>query len=155
MTNKNICFLYVTVNNNGHNISMDKKVEKKKLYCYERMTSIDYELGHMDNDEYKIDKKSKVILVKPRCAYFSVNHEISLDKGIDPEKILLKLFNQLKNINIIICNNANFTINTIIAEAVRYNIQFDFNKFLIIDLSNNTKDINNSKIIREILFNKN
>ena len=153
MTDKNICFLYVTVNNNKHNISMDKKVEKKKLYNYERMTSIDYELGHMENNEYKIDKKSKNILVKPRCAYFNINHDISLDKGIDPEKILIKLFALLKNINIIICNNADFTINTILAEAVRYNIQFDFNKFLIIDLDN-SQDINNSKTIREKLFEK-
>ena len=154
MTNKNICFLYVTVNNNEHNISMDKKVEKKKLYCYERMTSIDYELGHMENDEYKIDKKSKLNLVKPRCAYFNINHELALEKGLDPEKILIKLLSQLKNINIIICNNANFTINTILAEAVRYNIEFNFNKFLIIDLNNDNKDINNTKIVKELLFKK-
>ena len=148
---KKICFLYTTINDEEHHISMDLNVEKKKLYCYERLTSIDYELGYMDeNNEYKINKKSKPILVKPRCAHFNTNHDLSMDKGTDPEKILIKLLNHLKNTNIIICNNARFTLNSILAESVRYNIQFDLNKFLIIDINEN--DINNIKKVKDSFF---
>ena len=129
---------------------MDLNVDKKKLYYYERLSSIDYELGHMEDNEYKIDKKSKILLVKPRCTYFNVNHELALEKGIDPEKILLRLLNQLKNINIIVCNNARFTLNSILAESVKYNIQLDFNNFLIIDLDNS--ELINIKKIKEVFF---
>jgi hypothetical protein len=152
MSLKNICFINITVNNNKHNISLDTMVEKKKLYCYERLTSIEYELGHMSNNEYLIDKKIKKILVKPRCAIFINDQDISVSKGIDPEKLLLKLLNHLKKINIIICNNAKFTINSILAESVRYNIAFDFNKFLIIDLLDD--NINNIDILKESFFQK-
>ena len=149
MDNKNICFLYITINNNEHHISMDINVEKKKLYCYERLTSVEYELGSMDNNEYKINKKSKQILIKPRCVKFKLNHELALEKGIDPEKVLNKLLTNLKNINIIICNNARFTINSILAEAIKYNIQFDFNKFLIIDIDS---DIKNVSLLKTTFF---
>ena len=165
MTEKNICFLYITIDttdtldtidtiNNSeksHHISMDVNVEKKKLYCYERLTSIDYELGHMENNEYKIDKKSKQILVKPRCAHFKISNDLALEKGIDPEKILIKLLNQLKKINIIICNGARFTLNSILAEAIRYNIQLDLNKIMIIDLNSNNQ-ISNAKSIKDTFF---
>ena len=147
MCNKNICFLNVTINNDEHHISMDINVDKKKLYCYERVTSIEYELGYMENNEYIIDKKSKTTLMKPRCAYFNINHKLSVDKGTDPEKFLLKFINQLKKINIIICNNARFTLNSLLSETVRYNIPFDLNKFLIIDLPDN-----NNKKLKEQFF---
>jgi hypothetical protein len=155
MSDKNICFLHITVNNNNeHHISMDINVEKKKLYCYERLKSIEYELGHIDptDIEYKIDKKSKLILVKPRCAYFTENHELHCEKGIDPEKILLKLVKQLKNINIIICNNARFTLNSLFVESVRYNIQLDLNKFYIVDLEINDLELNSVKKIKDKFF---
>jgi hypothetical protein len=155
MTDKNICFLYITLNHSGVKTDWNINVEKKKLYSYERLTSIDYELGHMESNEYKIDKKSKKNLIKPRCVIFNQDHELALEKGTDPEKLLNKLLKQLKSINIIVCNNAKMTINSILAEAIRYNIQFEFNKILIIDLYNDIdSDINNSKKIRELFFDK-
>ena len=152
MCDKNICFLYVTINNPEHHISMNVNVDKKKLYCYERLTSINYELGFMEDSNYIIDKKINSIIIKPRCAYFNNNHDLSLKKGIDPEKVLIKFINQLKKINIIICNNARFTINSVLAEAVRYNIKIDFSKFLIIDIDNN--EISNVTLLKQEFFDK-
>ena len=154
MSEKNICFLYVTINNseNKHNISMDINVEKKKLYYYERLTSIDYELGHMENNEYEIDKKSKKILVKPKCAHFELNHELALKKGIEPDILINKLLKQLKRINIIVCNDAKFTLNSLLAEAVRYNIQLDFNKILVIDLDLDPNEISSIQLIKDSFF---
>jgi len=138
MTDKTICFINILINGN-HHISMDEKIIKKKLYCYERLVKLDYELGYMKNNKYHLIRKNE-INIKPRCASFE-----NKEKSIDPEEALLKLLKDLKNINIIIGNNMKLVLNTILAEAVRYNIVFDFTKFIIYDLELELEKIDSIK----------
>ena len=132
---KTICFLHI-MTNDEHNISMEYPVIKKQLYCYERLISLEYEIGAMHNNKYIIKQKDDYG-IEPRC--FILKQELSNSKRIDPEELILKLQKILNNINIIVCNNAQFTLNTLLAEAIRYNIKLEFNKFIIIDIKEITK----------------
>ena len=146
MTEKIICFINTEINDK-HKISLDINVCKKKLFYYERMTNLNYEIGIMKNNKF-ISKLEKNINIKPRCANFT-----DIKNSIDPEKALISLNKDLLNygVNIIISNNIKLILNTILAEAVRYNINIDFNKFIIYDL----KNINalSTKLIKDIFFN--
>lgn len=147
MTEKIICFINTEIVNE-HKISMDVNVSKKNLFYYERMTNINYEIGIIKNNEF-IVKKIKKIKVKPRCANFTDTHN-----SIDPEKVLITLNKDLLKygVNIIISNNIKLVLNTILAEAVRYNINIDFNKFIIYDLNNDL--LTNIVLIKENFIKK-
>jgi len=147
MTEKIICFINTEIVNE-HKISMDVNVSKKNLFYYERMTNINYEIGIIKNNEF-IVKKIKKIKVKPRCANFTDTHN-----SIDPEKVLVTLNKDLLKygVNIIISNNIKLVLNTILAEAVRYNINIDFNKFIIYDVNNDL--LTNIELIKENFIKK-
>ena len=54
-------------------------------------------------------------------------------KGIDPEIIITNFINDIKNVDIIVGHNVDFHLKTILAEAVRYNININISKYIIID----------------------
>lgn len=135
--NKKICFL--NTETTGLHQTYEN-VSKKKLYCFARLVIINYEIGHFKNDEYILEKKVRQI-AKPRCmvipeetiVYHGITQKKANKRGIDPEQIILDLKKDLENVDIIISHNVDFHLKTILAESIRYNIQLEFNKFVIID----------------------
>lgn len=86
-------------------------------------------------------KKKVNQIIKPRCMYIGEDsfaiHKISQqdaeEKGIDPEIVVNEFKNDIKKVQYIVSHNVEFHLNTVIAEATRYNIMIDFNKYVIID----------------------
>jgi len=134
---KRICFLYTETN--GLHQTNDI-ITKKNLYCFARPVVINYEIGIVTNNEYTQEKNIKYI-IKPRCMHIpeetikfhGITQDIATNKGIDPIDVLNFLNIDLKNVDILVSHNIDFHIKTIIAEALKYNISIDFNKFVIID----------------------
>ena len=131
-----ICFLY-TETNGLH--KTNKNVYKKNLYDYARMVLLNYEIGTINKKEYTTELKCKRI-VKPRCMNIgdtdkihNITQEKAEKKGVDPELIIEELKDNLIDVNIIVAHNVDFHLKTILAEAVRYNIQLEFKNFVIID----------------------
>lgn len=137
---KRICFIY-TETNGLHNTSED--VSKKKLYCYARLVSLNYEIGIFKNNEFILEKKIKQI-VKPRCMfipeetikYHGITQESASANGVDPEIVINNFKADIKNVDIIISHSIDFHIKTLIAESLKYNISIDFNNYIIIDTIN-------------------
>jgi DNA polymerase III epsilon subunit-like protein len=134
---KRICFLN-TETNGLHQTKMD--VCKKKLYLFARLVQINYEIGYIDNNEYKSEKKVSTIC-KPRC--MNITDEISKingislskaeKKGTNPEIVITNFLNDIKNVDIIVGHSIDFHLKTVLGEAVRYNIFVDISKYLVID----------------------
>jgi len=137
--NKRICFLY-TETNGLHQTTDD--ITKKNLFGFARPVVINYEIGTFDNN-WTQEKNIKEI-IKPRCMvipdetikFHGITQKKAMKKGTDPEHVINILKADLKNVNIIVCHNADFHIKTILAEALRYNISIDFNKIIIVDTIN-------------------
>ena len=137
---KRICFIY-TETNGLHQVNED--VSKKKLFGYARMVTLNYEIGYVKDKEF-IQEKIQKQIVKPRCMvisqetleYHGITQDIANKKGIDPEIIINEFKNELKTVDIIVSHNVDFHLRTILAEAVRYNINLNFNKIIIIDTIN-------------------
>jgi len=134
---KRICFIY-TQTTGLHQTS--ENVSKKNLFEFARMVSLNYEIGFLKNNEFNQEKIIKHI-VKPNCMvipentipFHGITQEIAINKGINIDDIIVELKNNLKNVDIIVSHNIDFHLKTIISESVRYNINIDFEKFLIID----------------------
>jgi DNA polymerase III epsilon subunit-like protein len=134
---KKICFIY-TETTGLHQVN--ENVSKKKIFGYARMVVLNYEIGYVKDKEF-IQEKSERQIVKPRCMFIpqetvkfhGITQEIANKKGEDPELIINQFKNELKTVDIIVSHNVDFHIRTILAEAVRYNINIDFSKFIIID----------------------
>lgn len=134
---KRICFIYTETT--GLHTTYEP-VSKKKLFEFARMVTINYEIGIVKDKEFIEEIKVRQI-VKPRCmvipketeSFHGITNDYALQNGIDPEIIINKLKDDLKNVDIIVSHNIDFHLKTILAEAVRYNINIDFNKFIIID----------------------
>ena len=132
-----LCFFH-TDTNNLHQTNDD--VSKKNLYCFARLVKLSYEIGYMKNNNFISDKKVEVI-IKPRAMHISDDsisiHGVTQDeankKGIDPEIVINQFKNDIKKVNIIISHCIDFHLKTLIAEALRYNIMIDYNKYIIID----------------------
>ena len=62
-----------------------------------------------------------------------ITNEIAQEKGEDIEQTLNNFLKDLSDVNIIVSHNAVFHLRTIQGELIRYNIQFNFKKYIIID----------------------
>ena len=137
---KRLCFVY-TETNGLHHYNGD--VSKKKLYCYARLVSLNYEIGVFKNNEFVLEKKQRQI-VKPRCMvipqetveYHGITQDFANTNGIDPEQVITTFKADIKNVDIIISHNVDFHFKTILAEALKYNISIDFNNYVVIDTIN-------------------
>jgi len=169
-----LCFIH-TDTNNLHQTNDD--VSKKNLYCFARLVKLSYEIGHMKDNKFISDKKVEHI-VKPRSMYISeesimihgITQKDAEEKGIDPEIIINQFKDDIKKVNFIISHSIEFHLKTLIAEALRYNIMIDYNKYIIIDTMSfhhsyeyiklkvlnkkllNDKTTNNIDMIRNVFF---
>ena len=134
---KRLCFINCsTIGLHQTNLPVDKK----HLFCFARLVNLTYDIGHFEGNQY-ITETKKSMIAKPRCMtipedtvkYHGITQEKALKKGIDPEQIIIKFLEDIKGVDIIVSHNINFHLKTIIAEAVRYNILIDFNKYIIVD----------------------
>lgn len=133
-----ICFIY-TQANGLHDTNDD--VSKKNLYCFERLVTINYDIGYKKNNEYLSSIKVNNI-IKPRTMHISENatkiHGITMtqanNEGVEIELVLDTFIKNLSNVAIIVTFDAQFTLRTIMAELVRYNKPFSFTKYIIIDI---------------------
>lgn len=135
--NKRICFLY-TETNGLHSTNHD--VSKKKLYCFARLVTLNYEIGYFNEGKFYSDKKIRQI-IKPRSMFINsetikfhgITQEYALSNGIDPEEAIEIFKSDIKNVSIIVTHGVDFHLKTIIAEAIRYNCVINFNNYVIID----------------------
>jgi DNA polymerase III epsilon subunit-like protein len=136
---KRLCFIY-TETNGLHNTDSNCDVNKKKLFCYARLVSLNYEIGVFKNNEFVLEKKIRQI-VKPRCMvippetveYHGITQEYACANGVDPEQVIATFKADIKNVDIIISHSVDFHFKTILAEALKYNIAIDFNNYVVID----------------------
>ena len=157
---KKICFMY-TDTNGLHELNED--VSKKNLFGFGRLVSLNYEIGYVDNDKF-ISEINKKIIIKPRCMYISdesikihnITNEIAQEKGEDIEETLTTFLKDINNVNIIVSHNVVFHLRAIQGELIRYNIQFNFKKFIIIDTISFFHNLSFSKLkdLYEKLTNK-
>jgi DNA polymerase III epsilon subunit-like protein len=169
-----LCFFH-TDTNNLHQTNDD--VSKKNLYCFARLVKLSYEIGHMMNGKFISEKKVEQI-VKPRSMYISdesivihgITQKAAEEKGLDPEIIINQFKDDIKKVNFIISHSIDFHLKTLIAEALRYNIMIDYNKYIIIDTMSfhqsnefvklkvlnkkllNNKGTNNINMIQNVFF---
>lgn len=137
---KRLCFVY-TETNGLHQTSCD--VSKKKLFCYARLVSLNYEIGIFKNNEFFLEKKVRHI-VKPRCMtipdetieYHGITQEFACANGIDPEQVISTFKADIKNVDVIVTHSVDFHFKTILAESLKYNIAIDFNNYVVIDTIN-------------------
>lgn len=134
---KRICFLY-TETTGLHKTY--EAVSKKKLFCFARLVSLNYEIGYYKDGEWISEKNIRKI-AKPRCMvipketvqYHGITQDIANKEGIDPEIIMKTFKDDLKTVDIIVSHNIDFHFKTIIAEAMKYNIILPLSGFLNID----------------------
>ena len=137
---KSLCFIY-TITNGSHKTT--EFCSKKNLYCFSRLVSLKYEICTIINKKYTIQKSSDTIII-PRCMIipdefnelYDINQDLATTNGIDIETVLNTFIKDIKDVDIIICHDVKHHLNAIIGEAVRYNINMDLSKYLIIDISN-------------------
>ncbi len=138
MTKSNkVCFMY-TDTNGLHELNED--VSKKNLFGFARLVSLNYEIGYVNDGKY-VSEIEKNIIIKPRCMYISeesikihgITNEIAKEKGEDIELTLNQFLKDINDVSIIVSHNALFHLRTIQGELIRYNIQFNFKKYIIID----------------------
>jgi len=137
---KRICFIY-TETTGLHQTNKD--VTKKGLFNYARMVSLNYIIGYMKDNDF-IEEKRVRSIVCPRAMYIpketeqfhGITQEYAIANGVNPDIIIKKLKNDIMDVNIVVSHNVDFHLRTILAEAVRYNIIFDFSPYIIIDTIN-------------------
>jgi DNA polymerase-3 subunit alpha len=141
---KRLCFIY-TETTGLH--KTNSCVTKKELFKYARMVALNYEIGYFNSNnkdrQFIIENKVRTI-VRPRCMiipketeqYHNISQEMAMKEGTDPEIVISKLKKDLEKVDIIVSHSVDFHLRTILAEAVRYNINLDLSKFMIIDTMN-------------------
>ena len=141
---KRLCFIY-TETTGLH--KTNSCVTKKELFKYARMVTLNYEIGYFNSNnkdrQFIIENKVRTI-VRPRCMvipketeqYHNISQEIAMKEGTDPNIVISKLKKDLEKVDIIVSHSVDFHLRTILAEAVRYNINLDLSKFMIIDIMN-------------------
>ena len=141
---KRLCFIY-TETTGLH--KTNSCVTKKELFKYARMVTLNYEIGYFNSNnkdrQFIIENKVRTI-VRPRCMvipketeqYHNISQEIAMKEGTDPDIVISKLKKDLEKVDIIVSHSVDFHLRTILAEAVRYNINLDLSKFMIIDIMN-------------------
>jgi DNA polymerase III epsilon subunit-like protein len=134
---KHICFLY-TETTGLH--QTNEAITKKNLFNFARLVILNYELGYYKDGVYIQEKKVRT-LIKPVCfkipeettQYHGITQKYANKKGENLEETIMTFKNDLKNIDVIISHNIDFHLKTVLAEALKCNIQLDFNNFIIID----------------------
>ena len=137
---KSICFIY-TITTGSHKTT--DFCSKKNLYCFARLVSLKYEICTFINKKYTIQKTSNDIII-PRCMYipdefnilYNINQKNAISNGVEIENVLDTFIKDISDVDIIVCHNPQHHLNAIIGEAVRYNINMNLSKYLIIDISN-------------------
>lgn len=137
---KNICFLY-TDTTGLH--ELNQNVSKKTLFGFARLVSLNYEIGYIENNKF-ISKIKNRIIIKPRCMYINeesikihkITNEIAEKEGQEIENVLNTFLINIKDVTILVSHNITFHLRAIQAELIRYNISFNFTKYLIIDTIN-------------------
>jgi DNA polymerase III epsilon subunit-like protein len=173
---KRICFIH-TDTNGLH--KYQGEVSKKKLYAFARLVVLNYDIGYIKDNKY-YEEINENIIIKPNCMiinedtikFHGITNEIANDKGTDINDVLDNFKNDLKNVNVIVGHNIDFHLKTLLSEYVRYNINIDLSKYLIIDtisfyhnfgflklkdlahklLIKDINDKNNLELIRETFF---
>lgn len=140
---KKLCFVYTEttgLHKTNHNVI------KKELFKYARMVTINYIIGYFkDIKEFICEKKVRTI-VQPRCMvipkdtekFHNITQEMAMKEGTDPDIIIKTFKKDIEKIDIIVSHNVDFHLKTILSEAVRYNINLDMSKYIIIDTINFT-----------------
>ena len=133
-----ICFLYTDTN--GLHKTNDN-VSTKNLYKFARLIAIHYMIGEY-NGTFK-NSITKDLILKPKTIYFDKVaqsfHKITMDdaenKGIDNNKAITELKNDLTDVKIIISHSLPFHIKAIQVECFRTAIEINFGKYILIDMS--------------------
>ena len=129
-----ICFLYTDTN--GLHKTNDF-VSTKNLYKFARLIAIHYMIGDYNNTNVII----KDIILKPKTIYFDKVaqsfHKITMEdannKGIDNNKAISELKNDLSDVKIIVGHSLPFHIKAIQSECFRTAIDINFGKYILID----------------------
>lgn len=124
-----------------------QKPNKKNLFEFKRLVILNYIIGFYKNNKFVTEKKVKQI-VKPRSMiipeetieYHGVTQQIAIEKGVDPELVISDFYDDLKTVDILVSHNIDFHLRTIIAEAIRYNINMNLTKIVMIDTINFSHD---------------
>jgi len=179
MSNKKcICFVYTETTGLHKDSANREDVSKKKLFLYARLVVLNYEIGYIENGEYVQEKQVRSI-VKPRSMvitedsvqFHGITNDHALKEGIEIEEVLNQFIKDMSIVDIIVSHNVDFHLRTLMAEYVKFNIQFDFQRFIIIDtisfyhdygyiklkdlaskLKVNINDENNTEIIKLVFF---
>jgi DNA polymerase III epsilon subunit-like protein len=133
-----ICFLYTDTN--GLHKTNDY-VSTKNLYKFARLIAIHYMIGDY-NGTFK-SSMNKNLILKPKTIYFDKVaqsfHKITMEdaesKGIENNKAITELKNDLADVKIIIGHSLPFHIKAIQSECFRTAIEINFGKYILIDMS--------------------
>ena len=136
---KKICIIYTETTG----LHQSNYISKKELFKFARMVTLNYEIGYLKGNEFIIENKVRS-LVKPRCMYIpketeqyhGITMEMAKEQGTNPDVLLKQFKDDIKNIDVIVSHNIDFHLKTILTEAILYNIQLDFTKYIIIDTIN-------------------
>ena len=131
-----ICFLYTDTN--GLHKTNDY-VSTKNLYKFARLIAIHYMIGDY-NGTFK-SSMNKNLILKPKTIYFDKVaqsfHKITMEdaesKGIENNKAITELKNDLADVKIIIGHSLPFHIKAIQSECFRTAIDINFGKYILID----------------------
>jgi hypothetical protein len=132
-----ICFIYTDTN--GLHKTNDF-VSTKNLYKFARLIAIHYMIGDYDGSLKNVITNHKIL--KPKTINFDKVaqsfHNISMDdaniKGIDNNKAITELKNDLSDVKIIIGYSLPFHIKAIQSECFRTAIDINFGKYILIDM---------------------
>lgn len=151
-----------TDTNGLHELNED--VSKKNLFGFARLVSLNYKIGYVNVDGKFVTELQKNIIIKPRCMYISqesinihgITNEIAKEKGEDIEQTLNNFLKDISDVEIMVSHNIVFHLRTVQAELIRYNIQFNFKKYVIIDTISFSHNYGFLKLVNlyEKLFNK-
>lgn len=133
-----ICFLYTDTN--GLHKTNDF-VSTKNLYKFARLIAIHYMIGEYNNTNVITNQKFVDIILKPKTIYFDKVaqsfHKITMEdadaKGIDNNKAISELKNDLSDVKIIVGHSLPFHIKAIQSECFRTAIDINFGKYILID----------------------
>jgi hypothetical protein len=133
-----ICFLYTDTN--GLHKTNDY-VSTKNLYKFARLIAIHYMIGDYNGSFKSLINKN--LILKPKTIYFDKVaqsfHKITMEDaektGIENNKAITELKNDLADVKIIIGHSLPFHIKAIQSECFRTAIEINFGKYILIDMS--------------------
>jgi hypothetical protein len=134
-----ICFLY-TDTNGLH--KTNEFVSTKNLYKFARLIAVHYIIGDYENGVFK-NPINKTLILKPKTINFDkvaqgfhkITMEDAQNNGIDNNKIITELKNDLNEVKIIISYSLAFHVKAIQVECFRTAIEINFGKYILIDMS--------------------